>query len=312
MKSLQMKSLSSLTTVILLLLCSAADASAIKSSYLYTFSHFTGSIPYSWVRLAGDKEHGEIYVINDGIVTVFNSVGMEIFHFGDEGNLGGITDVAVETDGKILLLSYTGDTYSVLRCNFRGEPKETIQLRGLPQEFSRFSPRRLGYWKGYLYLADLFTRKIVVADSRGAFVDGYDIGAVLAAEEKPGSENNISGFSVDREGNMLFTVPTLFRAYRLSRDHKVESFGAPGNLEGTFNVVSGIASDDRGSIYVTDILKSVVMIFDKDFKFQVQFGYRGNNRDNLVMPEQLEVINDKVFVSQTRKRGISVFRISYD
>ena len=312
MKNLQMKSLSSLTTVILLVLCSAADASAAKASYLYSFSNFTGSLPYSWVRLASDKEHGEIYVINDGIVTVFNSEGMEIFHFGDEGNLGGITDVAVEKDGKILLLSYTGDTYSVLRCNFRGEPKETIQLSGLPQEFSQFSPRRLVYWKGYLYLADPFTRKVVVTDSRGIFVDGYDVGAVLAAEEKPGSENNIFGFNVDREGNMLVTIPTLFRAYRISRDHKVESFGAPGNLEGLFNVVSGIASDDRGYIYVVDTLKSVVMVYDKDFSFKVQFGYRGNNKDNLIAPQQLEVLGDKLFVSQARKRGISVFRISYD
>jgi hypothetical protein len=168
MKNLQMKSLSSLAIATMLVLCSTADASAAKASYLYTFSNFTGSLPYSWVRLASDKEHGEIYVINNGIVTVFNSVGMEIFHFGDEGNLGGITDVAVEKDGNIILLSYTGDTYSVLRCNFRGEPKETIQLRGLPQEFSQFSPRRLVYWKGYLYLADPFTRKIVVTDSRGA------------------------------------------------------------------------------------------------------------------------------------------------
>jgi DNA-binding beta-propeller fold protein YncE len=76
--------------------------------------------------------------------------------------------------------------------------------------------------------------------------------------------------------------------------------------------VGGIASDDKGYIYVTDQLKSVVMIFDKDFRFQVQFGYRGNNRDNLIAPQQLEVLGDKLFVNQARKRGISVFRISYD
>ena len=143
-------------------------------------------------------------------------------------------------------------------------------------------------------------------------MDGYDVGAYLAKEEKPGSENDLVGFSVDKEGNMLFTVPTLFTAFRMSRDHQVQSFGSPGSLAGKFNIVAGIASDDRGFIYVVDTLKSVVMVYDKEFNFQMQFGSRGEGRANLIAPQRLEVLNDKVFVSQARRRGISVFRIAYD
>ena len=187
-----------------------------------------------------------------------------------------------------------------------------MELKGLPQEFSQLRPNRLVYRNGKIYLADFQARKIVVTDSSGTFVDGYDVGAVLVKEDKPGSENDMVGFNVDRDGNMLFTVPTLFTAFRMSRDHKVDSFGSPGNLEGKFNVVGGIASDDKGFIYVADILKSVVMVYDKDFKFQMQFGHRGTERGSLIAPLQVEVMNDKIFVNQARNQGVSVFRINYD
>lgn len=317
MKYLHTKNLYSLMATILLLLCSTNARAAIDATYLYTFSDFTGRIPYTWPGLSSDQEHGEIYVISQGAVSVFNSVGMEIYRFGDDRALGDIGDVAVEQDGNILVLSSGvsatgGNVFSVLRCNFRGEPKETVEIKGLPQEFSQLRPNRLVYRKGNIYLADFMERKIVVMDSSGAFVDGYDIGALLAKEEKPGSENNMVGFNVDRDGNMLFTVPTLFAAFKMSRDHKLSSFGSPGSLDGKFNVVGGIASDDKGYIYVADILKSVVMVYDKDFKFQMQFGRRGNDRGSLVAPQQVEIINDKIFVNQAMNRGVSVFRINYD
>lgn len=306
-----------LMAIILLLLCSPNARAAISISYLYTFSDFTGMIPYTWPGLSIDQERGEIYVINQGSVSIFNSVGMEIYRFGDDRALGIITDVAVEKDGNILVLSSTwdaigGNSISVLRCNYRGELKDTMEIKGLPQEFSPFRPNRLRYRNGFIHLADLQARKVVVTDSSGAFIDGYDVGASLVKSDKPDSKNEIVGFNVDREGNMLFTVPTLFTAIRMSRDHREETFGSPGNLEGKFNVVGGIASDDKGFIYVADILKSVIMVYDNDFNFQMQFGYRGNERGSLVAPMQVEVMNDKIFVNQAKNKGVSVFRIAYN
>jgi DNA-binding beta-propeller fold protein YncE len=319
MHDLRMKNRSFLAaaTVVLLLLCSTNAFAAINASYLYTFSDFNGRVPYTWAGLSSDQERGEIYVINQGTVSIFNSVGMEIYRFGDDRALGIIIDVAVEQDGNILVLSSRrdalgGNAISVLRCNYRGELKETVELKGLPHEFSQLRPNRLVYRNGNIYLADFQSRKIVVMDSSGTFVDGYDVGALLVKEDKPDSKNEMVGFNVDRDGNMLFTVPTLFAAFRMSLDHKVESFGTPGSLDGKFNVVGGIASDDKGFIYVADILKSVVMVYDKDFKFQMQFGHRGDDRGSLVAPQQVEVMHDKIFVNQAKNQGVSVFRINYD
>jgi hypothetical protein len=314
MQNFRMKKLSFLATatIILLLLCSPNAGATINAHYLYTFSDFTGKIPYTWPSLSIDRDRGEIYVINQGSVSVFNSIGMEVYRFGDDRALGLITDVAVEKDGTILVLSYKGYAFSILRCNFRGELKATLELKGLPPEFSQLRPNRLVYWNGDIYLADLQARKIVIMDSSGEFIDGYDVGAILKKEEKPGAQNDLVGFNVDRDGNMLFTVPTMFVAYRLSRDHKAESFGSPGNIDGKFNVVGGIASDDRGFIYVADLLKSTVMVYDNKFNFLMQFGHRSNERGSLYTPLQVEVLNDKLIVNQARKKGVSVFRMQYD
>lgn len=318
MKYLPTKNMSYLATatVLSLLLCSTKAAAAITASYLYTFSDFTGSIPYTWPGLSIDQERGEIYVINQGSVSIYNSVGMEVYRFGDDQALGIITDVAAEPDGNILVLSYRwdarGNIISVLRCNYRGELKGTVELKGIPQAFSPLRPNRLVYKNGKIYLADFAARKIVVTDSQGTFVDGYDVGALLVKEDKPDSKNEMVGFNVDRDGNMLFTVPTLFVAYRMSLDHKVESFGSPGNLAGKFNVVAGIASDDKGYIYVADILKSVIMVYDKDFNFQMMFGHRSKERGSVDSPQQVEIMKDKLIVNQARNKGVSVFRISYD
>ncbi|NTW60398.1 MAG: hypothetical protein HGB21_14670 [Nitrospirae bacterium] len=298
-----------LITVLLVLLFSTTATAELKASYMYSFSNFTGKIPLSWSVLSADRERGEIYAVYQGAVSVFNATGMEIYRFGDGGALGNIIDVAVERDGNILVLTNGGTSHVVLRCNYRGEQVETVELKGVPAEFS-LRPQRLVSWNGYLYLADLAKRIVIVTDARGSFVQGYNVGAFFTAEEKPNEENEIAGFNVDRDGNILFTVSTLFKAFRLTRDNGLQSFGGAGNIPGMFNLVGAITSDDKGFIYVADVLKSVVMIFDKDLKFQMQFGYRGEGRDNLVVPMHIAVIRDKIFVNQARNRGVSIFRLT--
>jgi DNA-binding beta-propeller fold protein YncE len=71
-------------------------------------------------------------------------------------------------------------------------------------------------------------------------------------------------------------------------------------------------ADDRGYYYVADRLKRAVLIFDKDFQFQGQFGYRGSRPDNLIGPKNLALDGEgRLYVSQLRSRGVSVFKITY-
>ena len=223
-------------------------------------------------------------------------------------------DISVESDGHILILSRVGGNFRLTRCNYRGEPQADIEIRNLPKEFTGISPTRLLSRNGKLYLADLIAKKVVVTDADGVFQEGYDIAPLLTDfEQKPGAEYDIVGITVDGEGNLFFTVPTMFRAFRLSPGGKLTGFGSAGNLPGRFNLVSGIATDDKGNIFVTDILRCTVSVFDKEFKFQAQFSQRGLGPGDLIAPSELVI--DKtgnLYVSQSRNRGISVFRVAYD
>jgi DNA-binding beta-propeller fold protein YncE len=63
---------------------------------------------------------------------------------------------------------------------------------------------------------------------------------------------------------------------------------------------------------VVDRLKSAVMVFDKNFNFLVQFGSRGLRPDGLIVPDDIAIdSNDRIYVTQGRKRGVSVFKLTY-
>lgn len=286
---------------------------AVKASFLYSLSDFTGLIPYNWARVSVDEERNEVYVLYQNLMRIFNEAGMEIYRFGDDLDLGRVIDMAIEPSGNILLLAYSEESGGeIIRCNYRGDPKSTFWLSNLPDPF-KFWPDRMIYRQGNLYFISSMAMKIVITDAQGFFKKGYDLIPLLEREEKERGNMEVHGFTVDREGNILFTVPTLFRACILSPEGKIEWFGRPGSTPGKFNIVGGITKDSKGNYLVVDKLKCAVMIFDNNFNFITQFGYRGLKPDNLIIPNDIAIDNnDRIYVTQTRKRGISVFKLNYD
>lgn len=302
--------------LVLLLVDPSASVSSqeVKAFYLYNLSNFTGPLHYNWAKLYADREENEIYLTYGDTVKIFNQSGMEVYSFGSEQGFGLMADVAVERDGHILVLSYTSeDAFAVIRSNFRGKPISKIAFRNFPPEYADLYPNRIFFRGGHIYLADLRSKRVAVTDTAGLFNRGYNITALIGAEVKPGDEHEIAGFSVDREGNMLFTIPTLFKAFKLTPEGGLSGFGTPGSVPGKFNVVAGIDSDDEGRIFIADTLRCVIMVFDKEFAFLTEFGYRGLRPGELIAPK--DVVTDtkgRVYVSQARGRGVSVFKVSSD
>ena len=89
----------------------------------------------------------------------------------------------------------------------------------------------------------------------------------------------------------------------LSPDGTLQGFGVRGSAPGKFNVISGIARDERGYYYVSDILKSAVLVFDKNFRWLKEFGYRAATPGSLVAPVDVAAGDGKVFVSQFADAG---------
>ncbi|HZV83049.1 MAG TPA: hypothetical protein VFF53_12860 [Geobacteraceae bacterium] len=297
----------------LILTVRPAGAEEIKASFLYALSDATGTIPYNWVKLSADPVRHEVYVVNptDLTIRIFNDQGMEVYSFGDDLSLGYASDLAVDEQGDMLVLTVKGGTHALSRANYRGEPKGDIELKDFPPAYSdAFSPRTLAYRAGHIYLVDKGRMKVAVTDGTGRFETGYDLAPLLKIDEKKRLETGIVGFSVDPQGNMLFTVPTTFTAGVLSPDGKLKAFGTKGSSPGRFNIVGGIAADEKGYIYVADTLRCVVMVFDRDFTFKTEFGYRGTEPDNLIAPMDVVVEDGRVYVTQSRSRGVSVFRVT--
>jgi len=293
----------------------AGDAgAAVESIYQYHLSNFNGPVSVNRARIHVDEYRKEVYLLDPGEndIRVFNERGMEVFQFGGDNRLGSIVDVAVDKDGNILVLSRKGIDSLIILCDFRGTPMSELALKGLPPEFSGFAPDSMLWHEGRLYLLDSSALRIAVTEPNGFFLKGYDLVTLLGIDEKKRNQTDIGGFSLDRKGNILFTVPVLFTAYTLSPEGAVKGFGEPGSAPGKFGIVGGIVADDRGNYYVADQLKCVVSIFDKDFNFQKQFGYRGGGPQNLIAPKYLELDDhNMLYVSQLGNRGVSVFRIIF-
>ena len=291
-----------LGVALLFSVCLSPAHAGVQGAFLYNLSDFTGPIPYSAPRVAIDKERNEVAVLFQNTVRVFNANGMEIYRFGDDLDLGAIVDLTVDKDGNILMLTYSPppeSAWKIVRCNFRGEPTGEARVKGLPAAFRDLSPSRLIYRDGKLYLADLSRLKMVITDQEGTFKEGYDLFSLLALKEKNRENVQIGGLSVGDDGSVLFTIPVLFAAYRLSPDGKIASFGRAGSAPGRFNLVSGIALDSKGDYLVVDKLKCTVMVFDKDYNYMTQFGFRGFKRGNLIAPDDIAVDrSDRVYVIQ--------------
>lgn len=306
--------------VSLLLAPFPAHASAeVKSTYLYSLSNFHGKLPYSDVRVRVDKARDEVYVIERGVVRVFNDSGMEFFWFGDNPELESIYDLAVDEAGGISLLSFDltrpeDPKYFLIHCNYRGDVKEKLTLTGLPAAYSRFFPNYLYYRDGRFVFLSRSKMQVVVTDRNGVFLKGHDLAEILEISEKDRPNTEIFGFNLDPEGNMLFTVSVLFKAFVVSSEGKVvASFGKGGSAPGLFGVVSGIARDDLGNYLVVERLRSVVMVFDREFRFLKEFGYRGEKPANLIRPNDVAVGNaGKIYVTQIWNRGVSVFNVTTD
>ncbi len=325
-------------------------AAEVKAVFQYPLANFSGPVPSLLASLTVDQERNEIYVLDPhgSDIRIFNESGMEVYNFGEDGPLSNAVDLAIGRDGEIFVLPRGSEASAILRCNYRGELLAEITLQNIPTEFSeRLRPGKLVYREGLLYLADPSAMLIIVVNDEGVFQAGYDLKTImtakikssfaaqrraitedamkkeemkklelsnLAAEEqkqlKDMGEIDLSGFGIDGQGRMLFTVPSIFTAGRLSPQGELAMFGQPGSGPGKFGVVSGISADGHDNIYVADKLRCVVMIFDTNFQFLTEFGERGYKPQNLIVPNDLVLdTQGKVYVSQAANRGVNVYKI---
>ncbi len=293
-----------------LAICASTAFAQVRATYLYTLSNFSGSLPYDWARLYVDQERDETYVVYGNLVRIFNASGMEVFSFGEDLTLGQVLDAAVDSNGDILLLSYKDSRSLVTRCNFRGAPVGAIEITDLPEGVT-FNPTRMVLRNGLFYFANLNAATVIITGADGKFRERIDLLSLVDSEGRTKEGAELIGFTVDQDGSIYFTVPVLFKVFKLPPDRKMLFFGKPGSSVGKFGILAGIAVDSRGNLLVVDKLKCAIIVFDKAFTLLGEFGYRGTRPENLIVPDAIAVDRrDRVYVTQGRRRGVSVFALA--
>ncbi len=307
-----MKNIILITAVILTLAALTASAGDYSASFLYTLSDFSGTKPFSSARINKDTAKNEIYAMVGEAVSIFNASGMEVYRIDYDANIGIVSDVAVLSNGQLAVLASKGPLTRLVRCSFRAEPLGNIELKGLPSDFTGFSPNRIYSRDGRLYLISFSTMRVVIVDEDGLFVKGVDLAKELGMSEKEREESGFGGFTIDSDGGFLFTIPATARVYLMPPEGKPRVFGKRGSAPGRFGVVTGIALDRDGNILVADKLRCVVMVFERtNFAMLKEFGNRGFKPGNLIGPDDILVDSqNKVYVSSLRSRGISVYQLS--
>lgn len=287
-----------------------AEAPAYDPRFMYNLAETSSAAPSDWTALHYDREHDEVFAVVRDTVRIFNRIGMETFAFPVAREFGGAIAIATASNGDVFTIA-SGLRNSLVRYSFRGEPLGKVAISGAPAgTLDGFSPDVLTAGGGQLFLADRMALRIVATDEAGRYQRSVDVGTLLGLKGRKRAENGMGGFGVDADGNLLFTVPTLFQAFILAPDGSVRSFGVRGSSRGKFNIVGSIAADDDGRILVLDVLRAAVIVFDRELNFVAEFGGRGWDRGGLIAPLDLVAGAGKAFVAQSAHRGVSVFRYS--
>ncbi len=287
---------------------------AATPTHLYSLSDFGGAIPYSaMARMCADRERDEVYVLESNVVRVFNATGMEVHRFGLDAALGTARDIAVAPSGDIFLLcNPTGAMddrrFFLARCDYRGDFLERIEVVGRPPALADFAPSAIVLAGGRFVLASARGLSAAAIGPDGRFERAWDLAEIVGLEPDLRASAELGGFSADDEGNLLFTIPVIFRAFVVSRDGAVRAFGRAGSGAGMFGIAGGIARGEDGAVYVADRLRGVVIGFREDLSLAGEIGAGPDSDGLLAGPANVLLgARGKLYVTQTRGRGISVF-----
>ncbi len=296
---------------ILLSLALAADPAlpTVRPSFLYSLSDFTGPVRSLWAQLSYDRKRDEVLATAGGVVGIFNRVGMQVYEYGTDGSLGVVLAAVALDDGDQLVLTVVEGKWKLTLCDYRGEAVGPFELKGLRTGWEDFRPDLLAYRDGKIYLASSGSLRVVVADGAGQVIAHHDLVKILQLDEKGADAASFRGMGVDPAGRILLTMPLAFKVAVLSPDGTARTFGQRGSTPGKFNIIGKMDADEKGYYYLTDILRSVVMVFDPDLNFLGEFGYRGDGPDNFISPADVAAGNGKIYVAQAANRGVAVVRV---
>ncbi|ABS26042.1 NHL repeat-containing protein [Anaeromyxobacter sp. Fw109-5] len=282
----------------------APDRGEVRVRYLFSLTAHTGKTTLDVPGLSWDPEARELFVLFAGDLRVFNASGMEIYRFNRQPELGWLQSVTPLPGGDLLLWTVKEGQSRFVRCDFRGRPLGEFTLSGVPPDLvgiGRIGPFRAG---DRLYFPEETGKRLAVTSLEGEFIAVRDLTLKFGDEEDKLEKEDLDrgGFWIDEKENVYFSFPLIFHVAVLGPDGKQRGFGQKGSTVGKFNVIGNLAADEDGYVYVADVLKSTVMVFNSEFRYVGQVA--GIHR-----PAGILYGGGKLFVAQGRGAGVAVFEV---
>jgi len=267
-----------------------------------------------------DRQRGELYVIN-GVNNRIIVYGPDYFPQNSLGQGRGIDSPMggyVAPDGKIYItqtgMSGSGPRLTILNNAFL--PEKEIMMADMPNS-RNFTPQKITInQNGKLYITGLHSKRVLVLDSSGAFVEWFQVaidkkGDYFFSElNKPTRTTYIRDVKSDHLGNLFFLSEETSKIYVFNeRENFLFSFGVKGGAEGKMSRPRGLAIDEnKRCIYVVDYMRHTVLIYDFTGKFRYEFGGRGWGAEWFNYPVGIEVgVQGQVIVADFFNQQVKAF-----
>lgn len=157
--------------------------------------------------------------------------------------------------------------------------------------------------QGNIFVADTGNAKIKVFDKNGRFL--YSLGK---GKNAPGLQGS-AGLAVWKD-RVYVTDGNNFRVLEYKTDGRfVKTFIDKdlGKKIGAF-VPVGVAVNQQGDVYLTDVFYQRVLVFDQNGRFKFQFGSPGSDPGEFQYPNDLAVDkNGYIYVSDSNNNRVQVF-----
>jgi DNA-binding beta-propeller fold protein YncE len=168
------------------------------------------------------------------------------------------------------------------------------------------SPMSLTAYEGKLYVANSGAGNIIVLTTEGV------VDRVITPNVEP-AERSLRplGIVVGRDGDIFISDPDNHRVLHLDNDGGLVSTlgsGVRDSGEYGFNTPGGLFLDDKGNLYVVDILNYSVKKYSPSEKFLSSVGEAGDTEGAFSRPKAVAVDGEgRMFVSDTLLVAIEVF-----
>ncbi len=214
-----------------------------------------------------DPEARELYVTDtkNGLVGIYDEEGVPVFAFGGGGVLAEPREIAVTPDGSIRVLDGVGTRIQVF--DYRGTLERTASFT-LPGEEA---PIRMGAFavdaEGNWFVGDLENKAVHAFDPEG------NLRFSIPDEDRLGAFEFITGIAVANDGRIAVVDYKATPVQVFDRDGRfLLGFGERDVGLANFTAPMAVAFDSEGYLFVVDMLRHDVKIFDSGGVFRGIFG----------------------------------------